>query len=85
MSTVAGNGSVKLSIQDSLLAQLPHYNMKKCKIIIDGKYMTWSGKQVFCEVQKDAHESFCLFILKRPRRQQMDLIHRLYTRVVTPC
>ena len=37
MSTVAENGSVKRSIQDSLLAQLPHYNMKKCKIIIDGK------------------------------------------------
>lgn len=54
MSTVAENGSVKRSIQDSLLAQLPHYNMKKCKIIIDGKYMTWFGKQVFCEVQKDA-------------------------------
>lgn len=31
MSTVAGNGSVKLSIQDSLLAQLPHYNMKSAK------------------------------------------------------
>ena len=67
MSTAAGNGSVKLSIQDSLLAQLPHYNMKKCKIIIDGKYMTWSGKQVFCEVQKDATQKFLSFYIEKTK------------------
>ncbi len=67
MSTAAGNGPVKLSIQDSLLAQLPHYNMKKCKIIIDGRYMTWFGKQVFCEVQKDATRKFLSFYVEKTK------------------
>lgn len=47
-----------MGIIEDMISTLNHSGLKRCKIIINGRYWTTYGKPVYCEVVKDSNKGY---------------------------